>query len=90
MTRHLAAPDRPVLCCKSSQDQQVPLAIRALNQTTFHHNLLAPDLIRGSLGHASLSTAIWKGQIPLQQIIVIIQIFLSLAQGVDPWRNRVH
>ena len=35
-------------------------------------------------GHASLSVAAWKGQIPLLQIIMIIQIFMPLAQGADP------
>ena len=48
MTQHLAAPDRPLLCCEPSR-YQVSRAIRTLNRTIFHLHLLAPDLIRDSL-----------------------------------------
>ena len=52
MTQHLATPDRPVLCCQFSQWQALR-AICALSWTMFHHNLPAPDSIRGFLKNSA-------------------------------------
>ena len=54
MTRHLVVPDRPVLCRKLPQ-WQASCAIRVLNRTIFHRNLLAPDLTGGSSIKATAS-----------------------------------
>ena len=53
MIRHLVAPDRPVPCCESWQGR-ASRVICPLNQMIFHHNLLVPDSIRGSLQDTSV------------------------------------
>ena len=52
MTRHLAAPDRPVLCCKSSQ-WRASRTILAWNRAVFRHDLLTADSIRCSLAESA-------------------------------------
>jgi len=48
MAQHLAAPNRPFFVA-NLRNSGLIRAIRALTWAIFHHNLLAPELIRGSL-----------------------------------------